>query len=78
MEIVKLYRGTTLGGCKTIFVNSDDAFDLWCQHYNYYLQELYLLFEKTSCQQNLDLNISYDRFIEFVYYNSSPYLSPWL
>lgn len=61
-------------------LSEDDAFELWCTHYDMYLKTLYHVFQ-VSCRENSVhwyKQIDFNTFCNYVFDNSSKYLSPWI
>ena len=52
----------------------------WYKNYNKYLKELYLVFQEACDKNNVDWynSIDYQSFCEYIWDNSSGYISPSL
>ena len=60
--------------------NPRDEFIKWRNHYESYLEQMYLLFQDScySNSVNWDQYVGYNIFCAYIYENSSGYLSPWV
>lgn len=73
MDIVKI---ETEGNVK--YTTNEKGFNLWCEHYNTYLKDLFNIFKETKGDKINWLNIDYNIFCYILYRNSSKYLSPYI
>ena len=79
METVTIVEGTHCGE-KVLHLSPKKAFQMWAIHYDTYLRRLYSVFCSACNKNSVDWYkyIDFNTFREYVYENSSKYLSPWL
>lgn len=76
----------SFGKTQGVFPNSFSALPKnstlpkWEKHYRSQLKHLYYLFEKKCINLNLDFHkyIDYQSFTQFIFDNSSKYMTPWI
>jgi len=80
MTTVRIIKGCEEGTDRILYLNEEDAFQMWAKHYLTYLKRLYILFKESCYIKNVDWDnqISFLDFTKFTYRNSSKYLSPFV
>jgi hypothetical protein len=80
MDPVRIIKGSEYGTGRVLYLDPDQEFDLWINHYDKHLKRLYEVFQ-IACSKNSvrwNRHIDFLTFREYVYENSSKYLTPWL
>jgi hypothetical protein len=67
-------------GYTCIYDTNENIYRIWYNHYETHLKRLYELFNSYSTNNSLNYHeyIDYDTFCNYIYNNSSKYLSPWI
>ena len=80
MDTVRIVKGTEYGNLNIVHLDPDTAFELWSTHYDTDLKRLYAVFQEACYENSVNWYryIDFPTFREYLYKNSSKYLSPWL
>ena len=79
MNYDTLYIGTEkLGQTRTLCLPKEEAFEIWYDTYKIHLENMYEIFQEQCKNKKISMRkIDLKQFIEFVYTNSSKFISFW-